>query len=83
MFDNRDLNIAKSKRMEQYIREICEIFTHFVEEHFVPHFQSNWRETWRHIGTRTESPISLETPPPYRIQASFVSLLKLCLKKKR
>ena len=47
MFDNRDLNIAKSKRMEQYIREICEIFTHFVDEHFVPHFQSNWRETWR------------------------------------
>ena len=41
MFDNRDLIIAKSKRMEQYIREICEIFTHFVDEHFVPHFQSN------------------------------------------
>ena len=27
MYDNRDLNIAKSKKLEQYIREIFEIFT--------------------------------------------------------
>ena len=79
---NRDLNIAKSKKLEQYIREIFEILTHLFDEHLVRHFQSNWRETWRHTGTRTESLISLGTPPPSWIQASFVFLLKLCLKKK-
>ena len=62
MYENRDLNIAKSKKLERYIREIFEIFTHLFDEHFVR--QSKWRETWRHTGTSTESPISLETPPP-------------------
>ena len=35
MYDNRDLNIAKSKKLEQYIREIFEIFTNLFDEHFV------------------------------------------------
>ena len=35
MYENRDLNIAKSKKLERYIREIFEIFTHLFDEHFV------------------------------------------------
>ena len=31
---------------------------------FGRYFESHWRETWRHTGTRDASPISMETPSP-------------------
>ena len=56
-YDKSDLNIAKSKKSEQYIHENS-------DEHFARHYESHWRETWHHTGTRTEPPIFLETPTP-------------------
>ena len=36
----------------------------YLDEHFARHFESLWRETWRHTGGRTVQEISLETPSP-------------------
>ena len=58
-YDNRNLKISKSKKSE--IR--------LFDEHFARHFESYWRETWRHTGRRTVPQISLETPPPPRIES--------------
>ena len=61
-YDNRDLNIAKLEKSEKYFRKKFESFIRLFYEHFTRHFESHWRETRRHNGTRTEPPISLETP---------------------
>ena len=41
-----------------------EIFIHLFDEHFVCHFESQRRETWRHTGRRIEPLIPLNTIPP-------------------
>ena len=63
-YDNRTLKISKSKKSEQYFRDKIEIFICLLDEHFARHFESLWRETWRHTGGRTVQQISLEKPPP-------------------
>ena len=63
-YDNKDLKITKSKTSEQYFRDKFVIFIRLFDEHFARHFGSHGRETWRHIGRRTEPPTSLETPSP-------------------
>ena len=64
-YDNRNLEISKSKKSEQYFRDKIEIFICLLDEHFARHFESHWRETWRQTGRRTAVPqISLETPSP-------------------
>ena len=68
-YDNRDRDIDKSKKSEQYFLDKFEIFIHLFDEHFARHFESHWRETWRHTGRRTEPLISSKThtlpPPPW------------------
>ena len=61
---NRDLEISKSNKSEQYFRDKFEIVIRLLDEHFARHFESQWRETWRHTGRRTEPSFSLETLPP-------------------
>ena len=63
-YDNRNLKISKSKKLEQYCRDKIEIFIRLFDEHFARRFESHWSETWRHTGRRTVPQISLETPPP-------------------
>ena len=55
--DNKDLNIAKSKKSEQYIREKFETLSTSSMNTLL----AILKETRRHNGTRTEQPISLET----------------------
>ena len=62
-YDNRNLEISKSKKSEQYFPGKIEIFIRLFDEHFVRHFESHWRETWRHTGRRTVPKISLDTFP--------------------
>ena len=62
-YENRDIQISKSKKSEQYFLDKIEIFIRLFDEHFARHFKSRWRETWRHTGRRTVPQISLETPP--------------------
>ena len=52
-YDNRNLEISKSKKSERYFRDKIEIFIRLFDEHFARHFESHWRETWRHTGKRT------------------------------
>ena len=40
-FDNSDLNIAKSKKSEQYIHDNVETFICRFDEHFVRHCESH------------------------------------------
>lgn len=64
-YDNRDLSIVKFKKSEKYIREKFEIFIRLFNGNFASagHFESHWRERWRHTVSKTESLIPLETPP--------------------
>ena len=56
--------MSRSKKSEQHCRDKFEIFIHLFDEHFVRHFESHRRETWRHTGRRIEPVIPLETPSP-------------------
>ena len=64
-YDNRDLSIVKFKKSEKYMREKFEIFIPLFNGNFASagHFESHWRERWRHTVSKTESLIPLETPP--------------------
>ena len=61
---NRNLNIAKSKKMKQDKREEFYYFILLINNDFAAILKSHRSGTWRHTSMRTESPISLETPPP-------------------
>ena len=40
-YDNRNLEISKSKKSEQYFRDKIEIFIRLFDEHFARHFESH------------------------------------------
>ena len=63
-YDKRDLIIVKFKKSEKYICEKFEIFIHLFNGNFASagHFESRWRERWRHTASKTKSLIPLETP---------------------